>query len=422
VSNSLLPGVRIHVHDRGDATLDGILRLITAANEPRPLDEALSVMCHEVANIAGVDVVSAYVRESTPDRDLLIMRGNHGFPVHAVNSVRLSLGEGLTGFVAECLRPVSVAAAPDDAHYKPVPGLGEERFPAFLGVPIISRGQAAGVLVLQRRQRRAFSTSEVTLAAALTAPFGSAIERSKQVGQPAAGPRTARLRGQGRAAGTAMGRAVTVPTLNGLRGAPRPAVGRAPSFDLACGHLGADIAALSARLTGLGTPAPPGLVWAATLFQDARFHSHARDQVNSHGLFGGLTRVARDYARARTADEDYPLNRARDVEELCVVLYMKAQRPRLLKTGNVLASQRLGWPLAVVAAAERAGAVVVEEAATDAARAIAQAVRVPLIEGVGSLGVWVHDDDLLVVDGATGSVSVNPSASAVVRFRRHRRG
>jgi hypothetical protein len=128
-------------------------------------------MCDELAAIAGVDIASVYVREA----DRLVMRGNHGFAATAIGTT-LAIGEGITGLVAECMRPVSAAHAAAEVAYRHIPGLGEERFPVFAGVPLISGGQVIGVLVLQRSSRP-FATDEVTLATALGAPVTLAIER-----------------------------------------------------------------------------------------------------------------------------------------------------------------------------------------------------------------------------------------------------
>src|SRR5687767_11525547 len=168
--------LRVHIHDRGDPRLDGVLRLLDKASRPGPIDRVLQELCDEVARIAPADVASVYVREEEADgRETLVMRANVGFPAGAVGNVRLEVGEGITGFVAECLRPVSVATAPGDAHYKHVPGLGEEKFPSFLAVPLLLDGSACGVLVLQRRESLPFAPSEVTLATCLTTPFVYAI-------------------------------------------------------------------------------------------------------------------------------------------------------------------------------------------------------------------------------------------------------
>jgi signal transduction protein with GAF and PtsI domain len=162
----------IHVHHRGDRGVDGILRLIELASHDGPLETMLTAMCDELAAIAEVDIASIYVREGE-DEGALVMRGNHGFPPSAIGTV-LGVGEGITGLVAECMRPVSAAHAATEASYKHVPGLGEERFPVFAGIPLISGGGVIGVLVLQRR-RKPFATDEVTLATALGAPVTLAL-------------------------------------------------------------------------------------------------------------------------------------------------------------------------------------------------------------------------------------------------------
>ena len=198
----------VTVHHRGDRGVDGILRLIELAGHDGPLETMLTAMCDELAAIAGVDIASVYVR----DEDTLVMRGNHGFVASAIGTV-LAVGEGITGLVAECMRPVSAARAAAEAAYKEVPGLGEERFPVFAGVPLISGGGVIGVLVLQRR-KKPFAADEVTLATALGAPITLAIERRR-----ACAVRSARLHGIGHGSAVVLGRAGIVPTTTALAAA-----------------------------------------------------------------------------------------------------------------------------------------------------------------------------------------------------------
>jgi len=207
---AVVPPSVVHVHHRGDRGVDGILRLIELASHDGPLEATLGAMCDEVAAIAEVDIASVYVREG----DRLVMRGNHGFPKAAIGAVSLAVGEGITGLVAECMRPVSAAHAAAEAAYKHVPGLGEERFPVFAGVPLIGGGAVIGVLVLQR-QAGAFSADEVTLATALGAPVTLAIERRR-----AAEIRSARLHGLPHVGGAVLGRAAVVATTTALGSAP----------------------------------------------------------------------------------------------------------------------------------------------------------------------------------------------------------
>jgi phosphotransferase system enzyme I (PtsP) len=200
----------VHVHHRGDRGVDGILRLIELASHDGPLEAMLTAMCDEIAAITEVEIASVYVAED----DRLVMRGNHGFPETAIGSVSLAVGEGITGLVAECMRPVSAEHAAAEAAYKHVPGLGEERFPVFAGIPLISGGAVVGVLVMQRRKKQ-FAMDEVTLATALAAPITLAIERRK-----ATAVRSARLNGFGHGGAVVLGRAGIVPTSTAIGTTP----------------------------------------------------------------------------------------------------------------------------------------------------------------------------------------------------------
>src|SRR3954463_9377995 len=106
---------QIRVHEQGDSSLDGIFRLIEVAERQQPLSDVLNAMCAEVAAVAGCDVVSIYVRDAEREAavasQVFTMPGTVGFPAAAVGPVRLRVGEGIVGSVAERMRPVSIAVA-----------------------------------------------------------------------------------------------------------------------------------------------------------------------------------------------------------------------------------------------------------------------------------------------------------------------
>ncbi|MBZ0119800.1 MAG: phosphoenolpyruvate--protein phosphotransferase, partial [Sandaracinaceae bacterium] len=138
----------MRVHEREDARIERILALIDEAARPRPLPEVLGALCAEVAAIVDAPVASAYVRDPADD-GVLVMQANEGFPGGFIGKVRLAVGEGITGFAAQCMRPVTVTVAAEDAHYKAVPGLPEAEYPVFLALPILVGHRAEAVLVLQ---------------------------------------------------------------------------------------------------------------------------------------------------------------------------------------------------------------------------------------------------------------------------------
>ncbi|HEX2679321.1 MAG TPA: hypothetical protein VHM19_21870, partial [Polyangiales bacterium] len=95
MTNDDRQSIRMHVHERDDLRVDGILSLIEAASEQGPISKVLQRMCRHAATIAHADVVSVYVREQSDDGDHLVLRANVGFPDSAIGKVRLALGEGI---------------------------------------------------------------------------------------------------------------------------------------------------------------------------------------------------------------------------------------------------------------------------------------------------------------------------------------
>src|SRR5437763_9002623 len=173
------------VHARGEARLDAMLELAEEASRPAPLPEVLQSLCARIARVLAVDVCSIYLRElvDVPSNRRvagdLVLRATSGYSPEAVGRVRMRVGEGLTGFAVECLRPVSVARASTDARNKSFAGMDEQRFPSLCAVPLVDGGRAVGALVVQRRQPRAFGQREIVLIASMAPPLLFALERAR---------------------------------------------------------------------------------------------------------------------------------------------------------------------------------------------------------------------------------------------------
>jgi signal transduction protein with GAF and PtsI domain len=420
------------VHDSGaHTTLDGIFRLISLGEREEPLEDVLTAMCGDVAAIASADVASIYVREDSPDGERFTMRGNVGFPREALGRVHLGRGEGITGFAADRLRPVSVADADRDARFKYIPGLGEEQFPALLAVPVLRAGAAAGVLVLQRRAANAFTPEEVVLASALAAVINHALERGEgRARQRAADAdrRTVRLAGVSIVGGAAMGRAETLPTLAALaRG------------DRAAGPVeGATLETIWNRVRGelqraagvVGGAARAEIASLAMILEDERFRGRLAEACAAPAPLKALSDLARAYARVPftgasgdDANAEWLGARAAEIEDLCVLVHAGARaaqsgRP-LFPAGSVLASERLGLFSTAYAIAVGASAFVVDGdvPAEGGPAALARTAGRPLLASVRGLYAWLRPEDLLVVDADAGVVRINPPATTVARFR-----
>ena len=390
----------IQVHHRGDRGVDGILRLIELASHDGPIENMLTAMCDQIAAITEVEIVSVYVVEG--DDDMLVMRGNHGFPAVAIGATSLAVGEGITGLVAECMRPVSAANAAAESAYKHVPGLGEEKYPVFVGIPLVGGGAAIGVLVLQRR-KKPFTTDEVTLATALGAPVTLAIERRR-----AAAVRSARLMGTARGGGVVLGRAGVVPTATAVETTP-------VDIDRALARLREDQGRAVRRLADTPDPRIGG---ALDRFALALVDQRLRERiVEAAAQPSGLRGVAKDYARAahKLGDDG---DRVAEIEELCALIGALGGATNAIKPGAIWLADRLGAFVAIAAVARGASAIVASDAASPTAIAIAAAAKLPLVTEVAGIFGWARPGDLLAVDGTSGTVLVHPAPTEIERLRR----
>ncbi len=127
-----------------------------------------------VAKRFRTDVCSAYLLE--PDRANLVLAATVGLRRECIGNLRMAIHEGLTGLVAEQLRPVAVSQVKSHPRFKYFREAGEEAYQSFLGVPLIDRGVLQGVLVVQTIEARVFGEDEIrmlTEAATQVAPVVS---------------------------------------------------------------------------------------------------------------------------------------------------------------------------------------------------------------------------------------------------------
>jgi starch phosphorylase len=126
----------------------------------KPAETLMNVVAL-IATRFNTDVCSAYLLEA--DRSNLVLAATVGLHPRGIGKLRMHLHEGLTGLVAEQVLPVAVADAKSHPRFKYVPELEEEDYHSFLGVPLVDRGVLQGVLIVQTREVRVFSESEIRL-------------------------------------------------------------------------------------------------------------------------------------------------------------------------------------------------------------------------------------------------------------------
>ena len=152
-------------------TRDEIAHLAAEGGQPA---ETLMNVVALIAKRFRTDVCSAYLLE--PDRANLVLAATVGLRRECIGNLRMAVNEGLTGLVAELVRPVAVQQVKNHPRFKYFRDAGEDAYQSFLGVPLIDRGVLQGVLVVQTIEARAFGEDEIrmlTEAATQVAPVVS---------------------------------------------------------------------------------------------------------------------------------------------------------------------------------------------------------------------------------------------------------
>src|SRR5215467_9195081 len=137
-------------------TLEEISRLVSHSHDPA---ETLANIVGLIQGRFNTAVCSVYLLE--PSSGELVLGATVGLKGEAIGRVRMRRDEGLTGLVGEQLAPVMVPDAFEHPRFKYFPEIGEDPFRSFLGVPLLEGGTLQGVLVVQTREPRHFSASEV---------------------------------------------------------------------------------------------------------------------------------------------------------------------------------------------------------------------------------------------------------------------
>ena len=168
--------------EEGDSSLAArelsfLVRLAQAAAATQRPDELLELIIRETTSAVGTDVCSLYLLASQGSE--LLLTATNGLNENMVGKVRMRVGEGITGWVAETRRPAVVADVSKEPHWKWVPGLDEDRFHSMLSVPIESGPRLVGVINVQSTDKRDFTPGDIDFLRAIAGQVAGILERSE---------------------------------------------------------------------------------------------------------------------------------------------------------------------------------------------------------------------------------------------------
>jgi uroporphyrinogen-III synthase len=129
-----------------------------------------------VTTVIPCDSCFIYVMEN----EKLVLRASKNPHADLVDHLGMSLGQGITGWVAEHREPVAIASdASNDPRFVMFRNLPEDHFEAILCTPILCASKVVGVINLQHRMSYQHTANEIRLLSMLGFLVGAEIERTR---------------------------------------------------------------------------------------------------------------------------------------------------------------------------------------------------------------------------------------------------
>ncbi|MGA9980444.1 MAG: GAF and ANTAR domain-containing protein [Candidatus Sulfotelmatobacter sp.] len=138
--------------------------------------EVLTRVVDFAVGLVKCDSCLVYVLEG----EELVLRASKNPHPEVVDRLKLRVGQGITGWVAEHGEPVSVSdKAQADPRFRFFHELPEDTYEAFLSVPLMCRGRVMGVINLQHRLPHVYNRRQIRLISTIGFLVGAEIEMAR---------------------------------------------------------------------------------------------------------------------------------------------------------------------------------------------------------------------------------------------------
>ena len=159
-----------------DSHVDVLHEITVRLSAAGGFHEVLARVVDFASALVKCDSCLLYVLEE----DELVLRASKNPHPEAINRLKLRVGQGITGWVAEHREPVAIPErAADDPRFQFFYELPEDSYEAFLSVPIMSRERLVGVINLQHRHHHVYRRREIRMISTVGFLVGAEIELAR---------------------------------------------------------------------------------------------------------------------------------------------------------------------------------------------------------------------------------------------------
>lgn len=409
------------------ATLRRIVQEVSAAPD---LNSALFLVSERVREAIKTDACTIYLVDN--QRGEYVMMATKGLNPAAVTHIRLGLTEGMVGLVGKREEPINLEDAPSHPNFYYEPRAGEEKFKAFLGVPIMHKRSLLGVIVAQQEEARRFGEDEEAFLVTLSAQLAGIIAHAKAVGtieglysEEVSAVQSelefAAVAGMPSVSGIGIGRAVVVYPQADLDAVPDRKAENIEEeialFRRALVETRDEIKSIKQKLSSTLSKDELALF---TVYLRMLGKNDLEDKVIdviSQGQWaqGALKIVVKQHVRQLASmDDEYLRDRANDIMDLGAKVLANLQeikqKPNFYSENTILVGEQVtAADLADVPEGRLKGIISYRGSSSSHIAILARALNIPTIMGATGEPVSFLEGKEIVLDGYYGHAYVNPS-------------
>jgi signal transduction protein with GAF and PtsI domain len=167
----------VHVLEPPRTQLALLHRISNIVSSELMLDEMLGEIVGLTVQVTECDACLVYLLERESGE--IVLRASQVPHAADLGNLRMKMGEGVTGWVAEHKSVVALPSnACTDKRFKLFQALIEDTYEAFLSVPLVSGGDVIGVINVHHREPHDHTPDEISLLAFVGEQMGGAIAKS----------------------------------------------------------------------------------------------------------------------------------------------------------------------------------------------------------------------------------------------------
>jgi signal transduction protein with GAF and PtsI domain len=153
-------------------------RISSIVSSDRSLEEMLGEIVGLTVQATDCDACLVYLIDHEARE--MVLRASQVPHAADLGELRIKMGEGVTGWVAEHRSVVALPAnASADPRFKRFQALVEDTYEAFLSVPIVSGGESIGVINVHHRESHSHTQEETATLIFIGEQMGGAVAKAR---------------------------------------------------------------------------------------------------------------------------------------------------------------------------------------------------------------------------------------------------